>query len=972
IILVVFLPIITLTGIEGKTFRPMALTVSYAILGAMILSMTYVPVVSSLLMSKNIKSHFTVSDRIMNAIRKMYLPVLERSLKLPKLVLGLSIGLFLSTIVVFSQMGAEFIPTLEEGDLAMQMTIQPGSSLEESIKTSTRAEQILLDKFPEIKHVVSKIGTAEVPTDPMAIEDADIMIVMKEKDEWTSAQTREDLVAMMKQELEVIIGATFEFTQPIQLRFNELMTGAKTDIAIKIFGEDLDELVRLGNNTADIIGKIEGAGDVKVEQTDGLPQLVIKMNRDQLARYHVDVDDVNQAVRMAYAGEVAGVVFEGEKKFDLVIRLLPAYREGLDLSQLFIPLENGNMVPLGDLVTTELVEGPMQISREDAKRRIVIGVNVRNRDVASLVNDIQTQLNSRLALPPGYYITYGGQFENLQAAQQRLIIAVPIALLLIFLFLYTAFRSLKYSALIFTAVPLSAIGGIIALWSRGMPFSISAGVGFIALFGVAVLNGIVLISHLNELRESGEFTLGDLIIRGSLARLRPVLMTAAVAAFGFLPMALSTSAGAEVQKPLATVVVGGLISSTLLTLVVLPVIYLISNRSYSFTVSPKLLVLVIGMLGLSVPSLSQTTLSQPDAIQRALSENLELKQAELSLEQSRLSIRKAYDPGDLSLDYQRGNINSQFVDYWWEANQSLGNPLEVLRAKDVAMASYHAKEAAYLLLKKHVIHEVKQAWNIWYFESKRLGAIEAAIPATETLLQKIQKAVEVGEINFATEKSLTELARTLETMRALALTSYQQSWQELQKTCRLDSLYNPGDLVWIPILTDSLPQLDPLFYNAQEREMETSHSQVRAKKAAYFPTLSAGYFQQEIDGIGGLNGWKIGASIPLWNRPTKVEVQTARIEALKTQQNLQYEIENMENELVNLLRLYRGLTGFMNRSATDFEEDMRKINRSLSEGNISMFEYAQLLQPMVQNQLKAIDLQLLFYQTLYQIEYLSK
>ncbi len=579
IILIVYVPILAFTGIEGKMFRPMAQTVSFALLGALILSLTYVPVMSSLFLSKKIEQKKGISDRIILALQKAHHPVLEFSLRNRILLLSITVGFVLASFYLFSKMGGEFIPTLEEGDLAAQMTLSPGSSLTESIASASAVEEILLDNFPEVKEVVSKIGTAEVPTDPMAIEDADIMIILREKDEWTSAETREELVDLMKEKLSVLPGLSFEFQQPIQLRFNELMTGVKSDVAVKIYGENLGVLYEQATKAAALISRINGAGDVKVEQIVGLPQLLIRYKRDQLARYGLNISDINRIIRMAYAGESAGVIFEGERRFDLVVRLCEECRnEFQSIRNLRINPPTGELILLSQVADISIQQGPMQISRDDTKRRITIGINVRNRDIESFIIEVDKVLSNELVLPPGYQLTYGGQFENLQAARATSSIAVPIALVTIFVLLYFAFYSLRQSVMIFTAIPLAAVGGIWALYLRGMPFSISAGVGFIALFGVAVLNGIVLISYYNQLRKEGMADVFERVRSGTKTRLRPVIMTASVAALGFFPMALSTAPGAEVQKPLATVVIGGLVTATFLTLVVLPVIYVIFNR----------------------------------------------------------------------------------------------------------------------------------------------------------------------------------------------------------------------------------------------------------------------------------------------------------------------------------------------------------------------------------------------------------
>ena len=597
IILVVFIPILTLEGTEGKTFAPMAQTVGFAIIGSMILSLTYVPVMASLFLNKNITHTKNFADRIIDFLKSLYKPTLVVALSKPATTVIIAAAAFIASVFLFSSMGAEFVPTLEEGDIAMQQSIKPGSSLNESIHTSTVAEKILLKHFPEVEHVVSKIGTAEVPTDPMAIEDADVMIILKDKDEWTSAKTREDLMSKMKEKLAPITWASFEFTQPIQLRFNELMTGAKSDISVKIFGEDVSALKLKADEAAKIIAEINGAGDVKVDQTEGLQQLSVQYNRNKLAEHGVHVAEVNQVIRAAYAGEQVGDIFEEERKFDLVVRIAPEHRQELDLAKLTIDTANGRQIPLNELAKIEIIEGPMLISREQARRFINIGVNVRNRDVESLVNDIRAQMQEKLKLPPGYEITYGGQFENLENARNRLLIAVPIALALILLLLYLAFGSVLDTLIIFMAVPLSAVGGILALWLRDMPFSISSGIGFIALFGVSVLNGIVLLSAIKQFKASDFPNLKDLISSACLSRLRPVLMTALVAAFGFLPMAISVGSGAEVQRPLATVVIGGLISSTLLTMVVLPTLYFLLFRRTWMKQSIALVLLLFGFTG---------------------------------------------------------------------------------------------------------------------------------------------------------------------------------------------------------------------------------------------------------------------------------------------------------------------------------------------------------------------------------------
>ena len=578
IILIVYIPIFALAGIEGKMFHPMAQTVSFAILGALVLSFTYVPMMTALFLSKKNEHKKTISDKVMDFLHKKYSPVLLYSIRNKVLVISISVVILLGSILLFLNLGGEFIPTLEEGDFAVDTRLVSGSSLDQTVETALKASDILMKKFPEVIHVVSRIGSSEIPLDPMPIEVCDLIIELKDKSEWVSASSREELAEKMSAALSAIPGVEFGFQQPIQMRFNELITGAKQDVVLKIFGEDLGVLANKAQQVAKVISSIKGASDIFVERVQGLPQISINYKRDRIAQYNLDVTLLNSIIRTSFAGEKAGVVFEGEKRFDMVIRLEESFRHDIsDVRNLYVPLPNGSQIPITEVADIDFTEGPMQISREGAKRRINIGVNVRDRDVQSLVEEIKTKL-AKLDLPPGYYITYGGQFENLVQAKNRLFIATPLALLLILVLLYITFNSVKQSLLIFTAIPFSAVGGIVALYLRGMPFSISAGIGFIALFGVAVLNGIVLIGYFNQLNQEGVKDIVKRTLIGTNVRLRPVLMTATVASLGFLPMALSLSGGAEVQRPLATVVIGGLISATLLTLIVLPVLYIIFTK----------------------------------------------------------------------------------------------------------------------------------------------------------------------------------------------------------------------------------------------------------------------------------------------------------------------------------------------------------------------------------------------------------
>ena len=582
--MIVYIPLMTLVGIEGKMFRPMALTVFFAILGAFILSLTYVPMVSSLLLSRKVHNQKTFSDKMIEKLQGWYRPVLDWVLARNKDVITAAIGLFCVSIVGFKFLGGEFIPSLEEGDFAVEMSMSQGTSLSQMVESCTKAEKLLKAQYPEIKQVVSRIGSAEIPTDPMPVERADIMIALKPKAEWTSAETTPELMEKMEETLKAIPGLEAEISQPIQMRNNELLTGIKQDVAIKIFGEDLGVLTSEAGKVKKLIERVPGVSGIFVEEVSGLPQIQVKYNHERMASYGVSVDEINQVLETTFAGAVAGALYEGDKKFDVVLRMDPSQRNAESLQELSLPLSDGSKIPLSQVADILYEPAPAQVSHENGARRIYVGFNVKGRDVQSTVEDIQEILDEKLKLPEGYYYNYGGEFENLQSATQRLMVVIPIALAIILLLLYATVKNIRESLFVFSAIPLAAIGGVWALWFRGMPFSISAGVGFIALFGVAVLNGIVLIGQMNQMqreeKSSPDKTSGNLselihhrIIESCMVRLRPVLMTALVASMGFLPMALSQGDGAEVQRPLATVVIGGLITSTLLTLLVLPAIY---------------------------------------------------------------------------------------------------------------------------------------------------------------------------------------------------------------------------------------------------------------------------------------------------------------------------------------------------------------------------------------------------------------
>ena len=986
IIVVVFIPIMTLTGIEGKMFRPMAQTVSFAVLGALLLSITYVPMLSALLLNKKVTDKKNISDRIMNGFQRVYRPGLQKALAHPGATIVVAIALFVISIFVFTRLGGVFIPQLEEGDIAMQMTLPTGSSLDESIRTSTQAEKILLQNFPEIKQVVSKIGTAEVPTDPMSVELADIMIVMKDKEDWTSAETREEIVEMMEQKLSAIIGASFDFTQPIQLRFNELMTGAKTDVAIKIYGEDMNVLHAKALEAAEIAGTIKGAADIVVEQTEGLPQLLVQYNRQRIAQHGISIEELNTVIRTAFAGQQAGVVFEGERKFDLVVRLDESVRSDFNLSNLFVERPDGQLIPVRELADVKETVGPAQISRDDTRRRVTLGINVRGRDVESLVKEAQAKL-SRLDLPPGYYISYGGDFENLQQAKQRLMIAVPIALLLILVLLYFAFGSFKYAILIFIAVPLSAIGGVFALWLRDLPFSISAGVGFIALFGVAVLNGIVLISYFNELKEEGRLSLDEIILKGGMVRLRPVIMTASVAALGFLPMALSNTAGAEVQRPLATVVIGGLVSATLLTLVVLPVLYRAIERYALQKVKPKVSpAVLIGFLVLTgFPATAQDAkpivLSEESAVRLALENNPRIKIAELEVQGSKAQQKTSLRLPMTNVGLQYGQINSSSRDPFLEITQNIGSlPAHVERSK----VNHHAVRTAeqrHALSTRDLTYEVRNAWNEWLYLRMVTKELEQQLSFYESYEKRAQLQYEVGERSLLERQLIENSYHELRNTLVVESENLRQSHSELQLllVTENDILPETDTLISLPMAstdaTGSHPAIDVLEGEAFMRDAET-----RLQRSLLFPEISIGYFRQNITETDvrfkGVQGWMVEIGIPLWFRPQQGNIQRSRIETLQARHELALGKQRLDNSRVrsisNVEKYDKLLTYYREQGLDQANSIRRTSNLQMDAGEIDFFQYLQSMQRYTQTRLKYLETLRDYNAAIIELDYLSE
>ncbi|NVK52068.1 MAG: CusA/CzcA family heavy metal efflux RND transporter [Flavobacteriaceae bacterium] len=950
IILIVYLPILALVGIEGKMFKPMALTVSFAILGAFLLSLTYVPMMSSLFLKKTINNKKNISDKIITALQNVYTPILNFVLiHKVKVVIG-SVAIFILSLVTFSKMGSEFIPSLDEGDLAVQAIVSTGSSLSYTIDVSNQASALLMKEFPdEIEQIVSRIGSSEIPTDPMPIEASDIIIILKEKDEWTKASTKNELTEKMQQLLdENMLGVSFGFQQPIQMRFNELMTGARQDVVLKIYGEDLDKLVKYANQLSKIIPDVAGAEDVYVEKMTGLQQIVIDYNRSQLAYYGLNIADVNTTINAAFAGQSAGSVYEGEKRFDLVVRLAKNKRAGIeDLRKLYITTATGAQIPLTAVASVEFKTGPNQIQRDDAKRRITVGFNVRGRDVASIVNELKSKVSAKITFDPGYYITYGGTFKNLEEARARLGIAVPVALLLIFLLLYFTFKSIKQSVLIFTAIPMSAIGGIFALWLREMPFSISAGVGFIALFGVAVLNGIVLIAEFNRLKASGISDLTEIVKKGTSVRLRPVIMTAAVASLGFLPMASSSSAGAEVQKPLATVVIGGLVSATLLTLLILPVLYMLFEKKVNLKVKKAIVTMVVvtfGVFGVQAQEVSQK-LTEQQVIELALKKSVLMKKSTLAIEKSKAGIDKAIELNPTTVQYQDVGIANGITEKEWSVNQNFGSILTHIQKKKLAEEKNTLASITNILSKKATVRKAKSLYQQWNYLYGLLSLMEEQQLSTNQIEKIAGKLYASGEIG-GLENDLTSLQSLgVQSQKNKIYKDFKQVENELKQLLQIDYLIQPSEK--LPQKKDFLIQKDSIsndFIKKLEQQNKVAAKNVSVAKSTYFPAITAGIINRKTGNENSYTGFNVGINIPLSFWSTKAKIKEQKI----IQEEIAYENNNKAMVIKNTYESLQEQLTYLNKELVSIQSTVKQAQKFIKKlavaykvGEIDAYQYNQ-------------------------------
>tara|TARA_R110002049_G_C9173006_1_gene562178 strand:+ start:68 stop:4039 length:3972 start_codon:yes stop_codon:yes gene_type:complete len=959
IIIIVFIPILSLVGVEGKMFRPMALVFCFALIGAMVLCFTYIPVMASMFIKPSNTEKKTISSRLIAFLEDKYQPTIAWALHKKTLVLSIALGLLVFTAFLYSRMGGEFVPTLDEGDFVIQPVLKTGMSLSKTIEATTQMEKIL-KKFPEVEQVVSRIGAAEVPTDPMSMEESDVIIKLKPKGEWTSADSKDELADKFKEALSnEIAGVDFEFTQPIEMRFNELITGVRADLAIKVFGEDLDVLYRKALEIEKAIQNVEGAADISVEKTAGLPQMSVKYNRRKIAKYGLNIEDLNKVITMGFAGMPAGTVFEGEKQFDLVIRFDDLHRKDIEnIETASVSLPNGTKLPLSEFATISYTKGPAKISRDNTKRRIVVGVNVRNRDLESVVKDVQAIIQKDIKIPTGYSISYGGQFENLRTASARLKIAVPIALILIFVLLYFAFDSVKEALMIYSAIPLSAIGGVMLLYIRDLPFSISAGVGFIALFGIAVLNGIVLIEEFKELKAHGINNINKRILMGTKNRLRPVLLTAAAAALGFLPMAISTSAGAEVQRPLATVVVGGLITATALTLVVLPILYAMFDRKghhpkKKTKVNLKALSIMLLLFLPIFGQAQQNPLSAEQTVQLAIENNNALQASSKRINQSEQLVGSAFniDKTQVYYGYDQNNIAENGLPLKvFGISQSIQFPTIYGAQRKVEKQKVAMTTQQYRLNERLLTKEVYMAYYYLVYINNVVKQYTYLDSLYGQFASAAKKRYDVGETNLL--EKLT--AETKQKEIAIALT---QAHADVSRAHTMLNQWVQSDSL-ITVSEDELPRLaleelnianhpGMLYYNSAETLAKSSLSLERQR---LLPDLQFSVFQGTNNGVNSknYNGFQVGVALPLWFGANKSKINAAKTETMIVAnefENYKIQLQSKYDGLLSDLKKYQETVDYYENTGRNLSKELTTTaSKAFQNGEIDFLQYVQLLE----------------------------
>ncbi|PLK43992.1 MULTISPECIES: CusA/CzcA family heavy metal efflux RND transporter [Bacteroidota] len=983
IILIVYIPILTLVGVEGKMFTPMAQTVGFAIFGALILSLTYIPMMCALFLPKKGHDKPNFSDKFMAKLQGFYQPLLQKAIRVKYWLVGITTAVFVVTVILFSRMGGEFIPQLQEGDFAFHCILPQGSSLNQSIETSMQASRILKE-FDEVKMVVGKTGAAEVPTDPMPPEATDMMIILKPQDEWKNKKSYNELGDEMMEKLSVIPGVFFEKNQPIQMRFNELMTGIRQDVAVKIFGENMDTLSVYANKVSEVVQQVQGATPPQVEKVNGLPQINIDYDRTRMANYGLTIQQVNDIVSTAFAGKAAGVIYENERQFDLVVRLDSVHRSSIeDVRNLMIPTNTGYQIPLSQVAEINYKLDAAQISREAGKRRIVIGFNVAGRDVQSVVSDIQQQLSEKVKLPTGYYFTYGGQFENLKKASNRLMIAVPVSLLLIFALLYFTFRSFKQASLIFTAIPMSAIGGVFALMLRGMPFSISAGIGFIALFGVAVLNGIVLIGTFNQLKKDGWDDVIKRTIEGTKIRLRPVLMTATVASLGFLPMAISTSAGAEVQKPLATVVIGGLVTATFLTLFVLPLLYIIFNSKFNLksskSVKTTVIVLLLGIGGMTTAN-AQERINIDNAINTALQSNGQVNVNKSEIDAAKYNVKTANDIPMTQVFVENEDLRPSDKTGIWKIGltQSIAWPGLYAARKDYLKAQLKYSELNTEVMNANIRKDVRTAYyQLWFLQDKNL-LLKSLDSIYTNLFNTTQVRVRTGDVakldQIAADAQLKQLKAYVEQNNKEIVIQQQQ----------LMVLLNRNE--WMLPVDEPLQKLETGLYDEnnvhpilqlQQQNVSVAAANIKVQKNSNLPEFSARVFSQRLYGVSDpFTGFSVSIGFPLFGAGAyKNKVNVANKEKEVQENLLSYQTQVMATDkksAIAEMEKNMALLSFYETSGLQQARDITEAaSQSYRSGEISFAELSQFLTQAINIRQNYLDVLNSYNQSSIQYNYLN-
>ena len=990
IILIVFLPILALQGIEGKMFKPMALTFIFAMIGAMVLCLTYVPMMSALVLRPPKNNKLSYGDKFVHWVEDKYKPLLQRALLKGKWIVGIAVALFAVTVFMFTRMGGEFIPQLDEGDIAFHAILKPGSSLSETVETTTKIEQIVKAKFPEVEKIVSRIGVAEIPTDPMPMDLADVFVILKPKSEWTTVETKDELIEAIKEAVEIIPGVNYEFTQPIEMRFNELLEGVREDIAIKLYGEDIDILSQKAEEITKIIAGTPGIGDMKAEATTGLPQMTINYNRDKLAQYGLQINTLNKMVQSAFAGGNAGVIFEGEKRFDLVVRLNQHNRKDIsDIQNLFINLPSGTQIPLREVADISYKAGPMQISRDNTNRRTYVGVNVRGRDVKSLVGEIKEKLDAQLELPSGYFIRYGGAFENLERASNRLQTVVPIALLLIFVLIYFALKSVPQTLMIYIAIPMATIGGVVALWLRDMPFSISAGVGFIVLFGVAVLNGLVMISGLNELKEEGVTNLKERILEGTKRRIRPIMLTAFTDVLGFLPMAVSASAGAEVQRPLATVVIGGLLTSTLLTLFVLPILYhWVENKSFRLKPNKKIVsataVLVL-MFVFSTRSnaqqitdtLSKISLNEAVALSKKNYPLLKQKQLEVSKQENLKST--AYDFGSTQIFTGGEEIKDGTGIYTTVGvGQSNMDVFGIGAKRKLQQQRIELSQKALQLSELEVELEVKKAWAKCYQSMRNFQLYKELDSIYGNFEQAVTLNFEVEAISKLEYSAAKNQVFQIQNKKAQAYRDYLIAIQQLNLWLFEDGIYTVTNKLEdiVTVETDSLSINEHPMVTVSQNQLNVAEAELRAAKADNLPKLNLQGGLQKVNGNSGFYTYQAGISIPFLSGSNKARIKSAKIDNAIAESNLLFKKQELQSQYAQAKENYlkwKLSWEFYETQVLPLTKDQKSgALLAYKEGEIDYTTFTQLVKEAVQSELEAQNALINYLESAFQLQYFNQ